>query len=266
MQIGCRGLGCGTGDRVYANSVSATPATTVDELVTRATECAREYSGGSDWWCFSFIISGNGDKENKMHFAKISGQPEDIDMLKKTVAEVVNDLGPIQHITLCGSLRGYCRAPVDFQVGETMLDCLRRGAPTGSGFEAAEKARAAAEQAEDKAAAAGAGDAGSILGEVTFDDTDGDTSTLRMTAARGLSWHAGGHCLIERVSTLRFNPEGSLLTCPQPIRATPFTGGKVWDTLTAVLQPGPATDELLGRIKAMVENGGEVAKFIDVSF
>jgi hypothetical protein len=266
MQIRCRGLGCGTGDRVYANPVSATPATTVDELVTRATECVREYSGGVDWWCFSFIIHGNGDKKNKVHFIKISGQLEDIDVLKKTVAEVSEDLGPIQSIMLCGSLRGSCRAPVDFRAGETMLDCLRRGAPTGSGFEAAEKSRATARRAEDEAAAAGAGDAESIMGEVTFDDTDGDTSTLRMTAARGLSWHAGGHCLIECVSTLRFNPEGSTLTCPQPIRATPFTGGKVWDTLTAVLQPGPATDELLGRIKAMVENSGEVAKSIEVSF
>ena len=200
-----------------------------------------------------------------MHFVRLSGALKDIDMLKKTVAEVAEDLGPIDAITLCGSLRGYCRAPVDFRSGESMLDCLRRGAPTGSGFEAAEKARTAARLAEEESAA-GAGDAEPILGEVTFDDTDGDTSTLRMTAACGLSWHAGGHCLIERVSTLHFNPQDCTLTCPQPIRATPFTGGKVWNTLTAVLQPGSVTDELLGRIKAMVDNGGEVAKSIDVSF
>ena len=120
----------------------------------------------------------------------------------------------------------------------------------GIGF----SAKDAKKKSEAKDMEAANDDTASILGEVSFDDIDGDTSTLRLfffegekegvntTSSTVLSWFAGGHCLIKSVSSLRFDPDKMTLTCPQPILPTPFTNGRVWSTLVAVLKPGTDTN------------------------
>ena len=97
----------------------------------------------------------------------------------------------------------------------------------------------------------------SIQQEVSFDDVDGDTSTLRLTSSSSgstavLSWCSGGHCLIESVALLRFDPVTGTMTCPQTILPTPVTNERVWNTLVSVLNPANDTNELLGRIKTML--------------
>lgn len=236
-------------------TVSATTANTVDELIMLAAACPREVCGG-EWWCYSFVIVC----PEKKKFFPIKGQLEDLDILKKTVAELIAENGPIQSILITGSMRGSCKYPVDFRAGESMLDCLSRGAPVYSGWKAQQDKMNAATEPEPKSQAGS-----EAVGEVTFDDTDGDRSTLRMSTGGELSWHAGGHCLIAKVCTLRFSKEDSTLTCPQPINATPFTNGRTWATLTAVLEPGESTDALLERIKALVASAG-ATESIDLSF
>ena len=97
----------------------------------------------------------------------------------------------------------------------------------------------------------------SIQQEVSFDDVDGDTSTLRLTSSSSgstavLSWCSGGHRLIESVALLRFDSVTGTLTCPQPTLPTPFTNERVWNTLVAVLNPANDTNEFLGRIRTML--------------
>ena len=152
--------------------------------------------------------------------------------------------------------------PASHLTGSTMLESIRIAAKT-------ENSKDAKKKSEAKDTEAANDDTALILGEVSFDDIDGDTSTLRLfffewkkdgvstTSSTVLSWFAGGHCLIKSVSSLRFNPDNMTLTCPQPILPTPFTNGRVWSTLVAVLKPGTDTNELLGRINDMLSKAAD---------
>jgi hypothetical protein len=218
--------------------------TTVDQLVMMAAECAPF----KPWALYSFFIHY---EQGGVHR---SLNPElDVDKLEMTVAQFTERHGRILDVNLSGWMRGNTR--FETVVG-SMLETIRL-----------EEARAAANVAEtsgagskgeQKSAGTANTDKASILGEVSFDDVDGDRSTLCVSSSPGgggniLSWLAGEHCLIEQVSSLQWDPKISTLQCPQPILPTPFTNGKIWATLVAVLEPGTDTNELLGRIRAMLD-------------
>ena len=154
-------------------------------------------------------------------------------------------------------MRGGAKAHL---TGNTMLESIQINAAT---------AAAAAAKAEDDGDNAKKSET-VLIGGVSFEDVDGDTSTLHVhvstssssdgSSSNVLSWYAGGHCLIESVASLKFDPNEMTLTCPQPILPTPFTNERVWNTLVAVLKPGPDTNEVLGHICRMVsETTVEVA-------
>ena len=51
---------------------------------------------------------------------------------------------------------------------------------------------------------------------VSFVDTEGDTSTLRLdTATRQLSWHAGGRCYLQNIGILEFDAARAAIIAPE---------------------------------------------------
>jgi len=51
---------------------------------------------------------------------------------------------------------------------------------------------------------------------VSFTDTEGDTSTLRLdSATRQLSWHTGGHCYLQHISFLKFDAPKAAIIAPE---------------------------------------------------
>ena len=244
IEIVCWGIGCNTrinGKYPPIKVPDRGRNTTLDELVILASK-----GKTAPWNCYSYIIQCT----NKTFTLK--GQPEDATKLMMTVAEVIEQHGPIKMIMLSGYMRG-----ASHLTGSTMLESIRILAKT-------ENSKDVKGMSETKDTEAANDDTALILGEVSFDDIDGDTSTLRLfffewkkdgvstTSSTVLSWFAGGHCLIKSVSSLRFDPDNMTLTCPQPILPTPFTNGQVWNTLVAVLKPGTDTDELLRRISMLL--------------
>ena len=250
IEIACWGIGCNTGGSINGKYPPIKVPdrgrnTTLDELVVLASK-----DKPAPWNCYSWYIHCTNKCIN------LRGDPEDATNLVLTVAEVIEQHGPIKMIMLSGRMRG----PASCQ--GTMLESIRIAAKT-------ENSKDAKKKSEAKDMEAANDDTASILGEVSFDDIDGDTSTLRLfffegekegvntTSSTVLSWFAGGHCLIKSVSSLRFNPDNMTLTCPQPILPTPFTNGRVWSTLVAVLKPGTDTNELLGRINDMLSKAAD---------
>ena len=155
----------------------------------------------------------------------LNGRSEDAAKLVMTVAEVIEQHGPIKMIGVVGSMRGDGR----HLTGSTMLESIRMNDE---------------DDQDDGDNEANKKSETVMIGGISFDDVDGDTSMLRVSTSPSsdgssavLSWYAGGHCLIESVSSLKFDPNDTTLTCPQPILPTPFTNGRVWNTLVAVLNP-----------------------------
>ena len=245
IEIECRGVGCNTGGGKFPPVCIPDGGhnTTLDELVILA-------SNGPDfgWNWYSYHI------RCARGAILLTGKPEDAVKLVMTVADVIEQHGPIKMIGVIGSLRG----DGSRLTGSTMLESIRMNVAAAA---AANKEGEGDDDANKK-------DDMALVGGVSFDDVDGDTSTLSLSMSSSsdgsssavLSWYAGGHCLIESVSSLKFDLDDMTLTCPQPILPTPFTNGRVWNTLVAVLNPGTDTNELLGRIHTMLsEAATEVA-------
>ena len=236
IEIVCRGVGCNTGTGKFppVKVPDGGHNTTLDELVILA---SKGPDFGWNWYRYHVMCVRGG--------ILLTGNPEDAAKLVMTVAEVIEQHGPIKMIGVIGSMRG----DGSHLTGSTMLESIRINAAA---------AAAAAKKEEDGDDDANKKSETVLVGGVSFDDVDGDTSTLRVSTSSSsdgsdvLSWCAGGHCLIESVSSLRFDPDDMTLTCPQPILPTPFTNGRVWNTLVAVLNPGTDTNELLGRIRTML--------------
>ena len=234
IEIECRGVGCNTGTGKFppVKIPNGGHNTTLDELVILV---SNSLDFGWNWFYYHIrCVRGA---------ILLNGRSEDAAKLVMTVAEVIEQHGPIKMIGVVGSMRGDAR----HLTGSTMLESIRMN-----------------EDDQDD----GDNDANKksetvMIGGISFDDVDGDTSMLRVStlpssdgssgsSSAVLSWYAGGHCLIDSVSSLKFDPNDTTLTCPQPILPTPFTNGRVWNTLVAVLNPGDDTNELLGRIHTML--------------
>jgi hypothetical protein len=258
IEIVCRGIGCNTGTGKYApvKVLDGGRNTTLDDLVILASKAGPPF--GWNWYRYIIMCTRKG--------LRLTGCSEDASKLRMTVAEVIEQHGPIKMIMLSGMMRGGAQTHL---TGNTMLESIRMNeakaavaatAMTTATVTAAAKEEGGNDDTEKKSEAM-------LVGGVSFDDVDGDTSTLRVSTLSSsdgsssdvLSWYAGGHCLIESVSSLKFDPDEMTLTCPQPILPTPFTNERVWNTLVAVLNPGD-TNELLGRIRTMLsETMSEVA-------
>ena len=249
IEIVSRGMGCGTGPGKYAPIIihDGGRTTTLDELVIMA---AKGAPLGWKWYRYHIMFATNA--------ITLNGHPEDAAILVRTVAEIIEQHGPIKMTIVSGSMRGGAKAHL---TGSTMLESIHINAATVA---------AAAKAEDDSGNDANKKSETVLVGGVSFEDVDGDTSTLHVhvsassssdgSSSNVLSWYAGGHCLIESVTSLKFDPGEMTLTCPQPILPTPFTNERVWNTLVAVLKPGPDTNEVLGHISRMVsETTVEVA-------
>ncbi len=94
---------------------------------------------------------------------------------------------------------------------------------------------------------------------VSFVDTEGDTSTLRLdTATQQLSWHTGGRCYLQNISILEFDASRAAIIAPEHF------------ALTARLVDPPAgveRDSLLRSIAAMARsvNAVQLRGFKEIS-
>jgi hypothetical protein len=89
-----------------------------------------------------------------------------------------------------------------------------------------------------------------VPNSVSFVDTEGDTSTLRLdTATRQLSWHAGGRCYLQNISILELDAARAAIIAPEH------------SALTARLVDPPAgleRDRLLRSIAVMARSANAV--------
>jgi len=98
-----------------------------------------------------------------------------------------------------------------------------------------------------------------VPNSVSFVDTEGDTSTLRLdTATRQLSWHSGGHCYLQNISILEFDAARAAIIAPEH------------SALTARLVDPPAgleRDSLLHSIAVMArsDNAVQLRGFKEIS-
>ena len=98
-----------------------------------------------------------------------------------------------------------------------------------------------------------------VPNSVSFVDTEGDTSTLRLdTATRQLSWHTGGCCYLPNISILEFDASRAAIIAPEHF------------ALTARLVDPPAgveRDSLLRSIAAMARsvNAVQLRGFKEIS-
>ena len=97
--------------------------------------------------------------------------------------------------------------------------------------------------------------AGVAIPTVSFTDTEGDTSTLKLDdATRFLSWHANGMCFLERIRLLEFHSSwnGSSMAAILAPEHSSLIAQLVHPA------PGPARDRLLRDIVSMSRSAGEV--------
>ncbi len=145
----------------------------------------------------------------------------------------------------CGPTNGpQCRSCVRLQVenGEGVGDKAFSWGFDGVRVKKWGKTRSGAEGEEDEEQ--------DVPNSVSFVDTDGDTSTLRLdTATRQLSWHAGGRCYLQNISILEFDAARAAIIAPEH------------SALTARLvdpPPGLERDSLLRSIAVMARSANAV--------